>query len=84
MLGVTAAVRFCLALYRVTVLGSRTENAAASFTKGDTVIVTGDPRVEGFTRTDGTLGRSHEITADVLGLDRYSTVTTERTTRTTE
>jgi single-stranded DNA-binding protein len=41
-------------LYRVAVFGSRAENAAASFTKGDTVIVAGDLRVEGFTRTDGT------------------------------
>lgn len=71
--------------YRVSVFGSRAENAAASFTKGDTVIVAGTLRVGGFTRTDGTPGRSHEITADVLGASvLYGTVTTQRSTRTTE
>lgn len=71
--------------YRVTVFGSRAENAAASLTKGDTVIVAGDLRVEGFTRTDGTPGRANEITADVLGASlRYGTVTTQRATRTTD
>lgn len=39
----------------------------------------GDLRVEGFARTNGTAGRSHEITADFLGASiRYGTVTTER------
>jgi len=39
--------------YRVTAFGSRAENAAASFTKGDTVIAAGNLTVAGFTRADG-------------------------------
>lgn len=71
--------------YRVTVFGSRAENAAASFTKGDTVIAAGNLRVEGFTRTDGTTGRSNEITADLVGASvLYGAVTTERATRAVE
>lgn len=71
--------------YLATVFGSRAENAAASFTKGDTVIIAGNLRVEGFTRTDDTPGRSNDITTDMVGASiRYGTITTERVTRPTD
>lgn len=61
------------------------ENAAASFGKGDSVIAAYDLRVDDLNRTGGTLGRSNEITADVLGASvRYGSVTTERSTRITK
>ena len=53
--------------YRVTVFGRTAENALNSLTKGNTVLVTGDLIVRSYTRTDGTPGTAHDITADHLG-----------------
>ena len=52
---------------RVTVFGRTAENALNSLTKGNTVLVTGDLTVRGYTRTDGTPGTANDIIADHLG-----------------
>ena len=56
--------------------GKTAENATNSLAKGNTVIVTGDLTVRAYTRTDGTPGIAHEITADHLGAAlTYTTIT---------
>ncbi len=53
--------------YRVSVFGSRAENAANSLTKGSRVVFAGSLTTRSFVRDDGQRGISNEVTADLLG-----------------
>ena len=58
------------------------ENVAESFNKGDRVVVVGRVQLRDYTASDGSKGRSLEITADTVGADtKFATVTVNRVSR---
>ena len=63
--------------YRVSVFGSRAENAMESLTeKGARVVFAGSLTARSYTRDDGQRGISNDVTADLLGASlTYNTVT---------
>lgn len=68
--------------YRVNVWRQQAENVAESFSQGDRVIVVGRVQLREYTASDGSKGKTLEITADAVGPDtKWATVTVNRVAR---
>jgi single-strand DNA-binding protein len=68
--------------YRVNVWRQQAENVAESLSKGDRVIVLGRVQLREYTASDGSKGRTLEITADAIGPDtKFATTTVNRVAR---
>jgi single-strand DNA-binding protein len=68
--------------YRVNVWRQMAENVAESLSKGDRVIVKGRVTLREWTGTDGSTGKTLEITADLVGPDlKWATATVNRVAR---